>query len=166
MAVLLPIAEAIGELLLYYGVQAILDELVAEGVIPPELAPYLGLTPPGESTNQIGEDVQQIQRTLDNQTTGLPGIITLVKRNAVDVATITDALANLSTQVANLPSAPGVGDIAAEVWGYPNSGEDVPAYTHLLYLENFARNVGGLAAFVLKGDPFLIVEASWKYPPD
>jgi hypothetical protein len=166
MAVLLPIAEAIGELLLYYGVQAILDELVAEGVIPPELAPYLGLTPPGESTNQIGEDVQQIQRTLDNQTNGLPGIITLVKRSAVDVATITDALANLSTQIANLPAPPSGDANAVAVWSFVGPNDSETTWGHLSFLERYAANTSAYGSWPWWSDPMFAVSGSFKYPPD
>lgn len=166
MAVLAPLLPIIEDLLTYYTVNALIEALVQAGIIPAELAPYLGVSLPDKTNAEVDQDVQQIQRTLDNTDGGLPGIMKAINRTALDKTQILDALDNLTTQVSNIPSAPSVGDIAAQVWGYPNSGEDIPAYSHLLYLENFARNIGALAAFVLKGDPFLIVETSWKYPPD
>jgi hypothetical protein len=166
MAALAPLLPIIEDLLTYYTVNALIEALVQAGIIPAELAPYLGVSLPDKTNAEVDQDVQQIQRTLDNPMSGLPGIITLVKRNALDVTSINSKLDNLTTQVSNLPSAPGVGDIAAQVWGYPNSGEDIPAYSHLLYIERFAGLIGKAAAFVLQGDPFLLVETSWKYPPD
>jgi hypothetical protein len=84
----------------------------------------------------------------------------------LDLASILEAIANLSIQVGNLPIPPSAVDISAQVWLQPPfEGEDLP-WNHVTYLERFARNVGGLAAFVLKEDPFLTVETSWKYPPD
>jgi hypothetical protein len=64
-------------------------------------------------------------------------------------------------------SPPSGGDTALAVWGaYIVEGEAYTAGQHLIYLEAFASNIGRAAAFVLQNDPFLVVEASWKYPPD
>ena len=166
MAELAPLLPIIEDIIAYYGTRAVLQALVDEGIIPQEIADLLGVGEPDITNTAVDQDVQQLQRTLDNPTTGLPGILTAVKRNAVDVTKITDALAAIQTQISNIPGAPSTGDIAAQVWGYPNSGQDIPAYDHLLYIERFAGLIGKAAAFVLQGDPFLLVETSWKYPPD
>jgi hypothetical protein len=61
---------------------------------------------------------------------------------------------------------PTEGDIASAVWSFRATLEDEIAWNHLLFIENFAKNLGELASFTLQYDPFLIVEASWKYPAD
>jgi hypothetical protein len=166
MAVLLPIAGAVGDLLLYFGAQAVLEELVKEGIIPAELAPYLGITLPDITNQAVDDDVNKIYRLLTSPDGGLDSIMKNINGNRVDITTLNNALADIRTAVANIPSAPGVADIAAQVWGYPNVGDDVPAYTHLLWIERFTGTVGKAAAFVFQGDPFLLVETQWKYPPD
>jgi len=64
------------------------------------------------------------------------------------------------------PAITPTSDIASAVWSFALTLESPIAWEHLSLLENFARNVGFLAAFPLQGDPFLTVETSWKYPPD
>ena len=166
MGALLPLLPIIEDLLTYYTVQALVEALVEAGIIPAELAPLLGAQLPDVSGTQIDQDVQQIQRTLDDQTNGLPGIITLVKRTALDKTDILNKLDQLVTQVSNIPAAPGVGDIAAQVWGYPNSGEDIPAYTHLLYLERYAALTSQYGSWPWLADPMFTVSGAFKYPPD
>jgi hypothetical protein len=166
MAALAPLLPIIEDLLLYYTTQALVEALVSAGIIPAELAPYLGVSLPDKTNAEVDQDVKVVGDILNNPISGLPGILTAVKRNAVDVVGLNTKLDGLITQVSNLPAAPSSGDIAAQVWGYPNSGEDIPAYSHLLYIERFAGLIGKAAAFTLQGDPFLFVETSWKYPPD
>jgi len=64
------------------------------------------------------------------------------------------------------PTPPATGDIASAVWSFAPTLQDPTAWDHLDKIENFARNIGFLAAFPLQSDPFLMVETSWKYPPD
>jgi len=166
MAALLPIVPILEDLLTYYTVQALIEGLVEVGIIPADLAPLLGVAVPDLTNTQVDQDVQQVQRTLDSTDGGLPGIMTLLKRTALDKTDILNALQALSTQVSNLPSAPGVGDIAAQVWGWPNSGEDVSAYTHLLYLERYAALTSQYGSWPWLSDPMFTVSGAFKYPPD
>jgi hypothetical protein len=157
--------EALAPLILEFGVEAVLQYLVDQGVFP---AWVLGAnnTAIESEPGLIEQLVQQTEVAVDSPAYGLQAIKTQVNRSAIDVGSILAAIDALSVQVSNLPVPPSAGSIAEQVWLVPPiEGEELP-WNHLLYIENFCRNVGALAAFVLQTDPFLVVEAVWKYPPD
>jgi len=162
MEVLIPLLEDLINLL---GLDFVLRALVEAGVLPAWVLPDQNAAQEHEPY-LIEQDVESIRQSIESTAYGLYAIKTQVNRNAVDVAGILSALSTIQTQISNIPAAPEAGTIAEQVWGYPNSGEDISAYSHLQLLERFAHMVGGLAAFVLQNDPFLVVETSWKYPPD
>jgi hypothetical protein len=147
------------------GIDVVLAFLVDQGVLPSWIL--------GEGNTALEHEPYLLEQltgstdaALSNPSTGLEAIYRLVQRQAVDVSSILSAIASLSTQVGNLPIPPESGDIASAVWSFKPTLEDDIAWNHLYFLENFAKNIGAFAAFPFQGDPFLIVETSWKYPPD
>jgi len=162
-------AEALAALLYEFGAPLVIAWLIENGYLPAWVGDALGI-----STNQAVESepylIEQALDVVKQEATsndhGLNAIMTQVRRFNVDNAALLAAVQNMQAQISNLPSPPSEGTIAEQVWGYPNSGEDVAAYQHLLWIERFAHTVGGLGAFLLQDDPFLVVQTSWKYPPD
>jgi len=156
-------------ILIQLGGPILIGWMIEQGIIPPWVGDVLGM-----STDQAVESERLlIEQTVDatkqevtSSDHGLNAIMTQVRRFNVDNSKLLQAVQNMQTQISNLPSAPSEDSIAAQVWGYPNVGEDIPAYQHLLLLERFAHNIDRLVEFPHKDDPFLLVRTGWKYPPD
>lgn len=159
------LAELLIGLIAEFGLDYVLQFLVNAGILPPSVL-LQGQNALEHEQYLIEQLVQQTDVAVQHPSYGLNAIKTQVDRNAVDVTKLVAAINALSVQVSNLPTPPGEDSIAAQVWGYPNTGQDISAYDHLLYIERFAANLGYLASFTLQADPFLVVETSWKYPPD
>lgn len=148
-----------------FGLDFVLRALVEAGVLPSWVLPDV-FTAQEHEPYRIEQTVDSIANALASPTNGLDRIYQAAHGAAIDATAIAATLANIQTQISNLPIPPATDSIAAQVWGFPNSGEDIPAYSHLLYIERFAGTVGRGAAFIFQDDPFLVVKTSWKYPPD
>lgn len=159
------LAELLIALIAEFGLPAVLAFLVDEGILP---AWVLGQTAAAleHEPYLIEQIAEATSLNVANPYYGLQAINTKVSRLNTDYAQILSAIESVSVQVSNLPIPASEDDIATRVWGYPNSGEGEPVYNHLIYLQHFMHHIGRLAAFTLQDDPFLVVEMSWKYPPD
>jgi hypothetical protein len=159
------LAALLLDLIASEGLDVVLNYLVSAGVLPSwvigqqasavEHEPYL-----------IEQYAQAVDGTVNNVAYGNAALSRQISRLNFDSAAILAAVNRTETAVSNLPVPPLSGDIASAVWSFAPTLESPIAWEHLSLLENFARNVGFLAAFPLQGDPFLTVETSWKYPPD
>lgn len=157
--------EILLPLIVEFGLNYVLQQLVDKGILPASVLAQAETAQEHEPF-VIEDNVQHIVQRLDVGMSSLDNIANNARNTANSIAGIQATLANLATQVANIPSAPGSDANAEAVWLYPNNGVDTTMGQHMAYFEYFMANVGELAAFILQNDPFLIVQTTWKYPPD
>ena len=161
--------ELLRDLLVAFGLPAVIGWLVEQGYLPSWVADVLGLSSDQAKEHEpfnIETMVQNAELAIINPYYGLQAINAKIQRSANDYAAILAAIANISTQVSNLPAPPSTGAIAAEVWLVPPfEGEDT-GWNHLTYLERYAALTSLYGSWPWKQDPRFVVAGSFKYPPD